>query len=80
MFVKDFECTLCHRKYAPGQDLNTCPVCGEKGILEINYDYESMKKTVNKSYFQNNRDYSMWRYLPMMSLAGTGHEETLRVG
>jgi len=80
MFVKEYECTLCHRKYSPDQDLFTCPVCGEKGILEINYDYESMKKIVTKAYFQKNSDYSMWRYLPMMSLSGTGHPETLRVG
>ncbi len=67
-FVKDYVCTLCHKHYDPLPNLLTCPDCGEVGILEIEYDYQAMKQVVNKAYFHNNKDFSMWRYLPMMSL------------
>jgi threonine synthase len=78
--VQNFECTLCHRTFDPALDLLTCPHCGELGILEINYDYDRMKQTVNRDYFRNNPDFTMWRYLPMMSLEGKDAAKTLKVG
>lgn len=66
-YVKNFECTLCNKTYTDFS-LMTCPDCGEKGILEIHYDYEKMKQEVTKEYFQNNRHHSMTRYSPMMSI------------
>lgn len=81
-FVKDCECTLCGRVFPPAPDLFTCPVCGEKGILEIRYDYDRMKETVNPAYFQTgkDKDKTMWRYLPLLSIRGTEAASTLRVG
>lgn len=67
-YAKTFVCTLCHQTYDYSLNLMTCPKCGEKGILDITYDYQAMKKTVNRSYFKNNLDYSMWRYSPLMSI------------
>jgi threonine synthase len=78
-YVKNYECTLCHKIYSNDQDILTCPSCGEKGILEINYDYNEMKKEVDKDYFKNNSDYSMLRYTPLMSINETTLE-TLDVG
>lgn len=77
-YVKEFECTLCGQKFDDFH-LLTCPQCGEKGILEINYDYDEMKKEVNKTYFQNNKEYSMLRYLPMMSIKSKP-KDSLSVG
>jgi len=79
-YVQQFRCTLCDRTYPPSDDLFTCPHCGEKGILDIEYDYERMKELVNPIYFRNNRDRSMWRYLPMMSIKGTYAASALKVG
>lgn len=79
-FIKNYQCTLCGMTFDKKLDLMTCPHCGEKGILEINYDYEEMKKTVTKEYFRNQPDYSMWRYLPMMSLEKADVTHSLKVG
>jgi len=78
-FIKNYECTLCHRLYQPNATVMTCPVCGELGILEINYDYLAMKKVVNRDYFKNNQDYTMWRYTPLMSIEQRP-EMALKVG
>ncbi len=79
-FVKQYTCTICHRSFKPEDALFTCPVCGDRGILEIDYDYEAMKKVVNTEYFKGNRDYSMWRYAPMMTIPTEHIPEMLRVG
>ena len=37
--VLGYRCTICGREYPFGPELYTCPHCGEKGILDIVYDY-----------------------------------------
>jgi len=79
-YVKHYECTLCGRIYPPDFSGLVCPVCGERGILDVIYDYEAMKAVVTRAYFAQNEDFSIWRYLPLMSIAGDHHEETLKTG
>jgi threonine synthase len=79
-YVKSYRCTVCDREYDNNANLYTCPKCGDKGILDIDYNYEKLKKVINKSYFDNNRDYSMWRYREVMSVEDSELSETLRVG
>ncbi|KFZ26799.1 MAG: Threonine synthase [Candidatus Izimaplasma bacterium HR2] len=79
-FVKGYRCTLCNGEYGKHEESLTCPKCGEKGILDVLYDYDAMKEVVNKDYFKNNKDYSMWRYLPMMSVVDENLDKTLKVG
>ncbi|MFH5881816.1 threonine synthase [Liberiplasma polymorphum] len=79
-FVKQYRCTLCDAIYKFEPTTLTCLSCGEKGILDIEYDYEMMKKVVNKSYFEKCEDYSIWRYKPMMSIHHGFINDTLHVG
>lgn len=75
-----YRCTLCGSFFTPEQASFTCPHCGEKGILDVIYDYKKMKKDVNLKYFEKNRDYSMWRYAPMISIADDHIKDMLRIG
>ncbi len=79
-YVKNYECTICHKIYDKNEDIYTCKVCGEKGILDINYDYEALKEVINLDYFKNNHDYTMWRYKLLMSINDIDYSNTLRVG
>ncbi|HBY66056.1 MAG TPA: threonine synthase [Acholeplasmataceae bacterium] len=79
-FVKQYRCTLCNQTFSPPEIEYTCPKCGEKGILDIEYDYEAMKKVVNLAYFKDNHDYSMWRYQPMMTIDTTHIKKMLHIG
>lgn len=80
-FVSGYRCTLCHREFEVTLKDYTCPTCGQKGILDVVYDYTQMKKTVTKDYFKANKDFSIWRYAPMTSvLQDSVLERTLRVG
>lgn len=79
-YVSHLMCTLCHENYDLSPTLMTCPKCGEKGILEVVYDYRAMEKAINKAYFKARPHFDMWRYAPLMSLETTDFSNTLSVG
>ena len=79
-YIKGYRCTICHKFFKPDEVDLTCPDCGEKGILDIEYDYDALKKILTKEYFANNRNYSMWRYAPIMGIEPDHIDEMLRVG
>ena len=54
-YIKGYRCTICHKFFKPEEVDLTCPECGEKGILDIEYDYDALKKVLTKEYFANNR-------------------------
>ena len=59
----------------------TCPSCGEKGILDILYDYDEIHKTLTKEKLKQNTDNSMWRYRDLMPVADdTDVSGFLRIG
>ncbi len=79
-YIKQFKCTKCHRVYSKNEKLLVCPECGDSGIIDIEYDYEAIKKVVNKAYFTENKDYSIWRYLPLLPVEREFTTNTLKVG
>ncbi|MDO4564123.1 MAG: threonine synthase [Clostridia bacterium] len=78
--VKGYRCTLCGKEFPYKTELLTCPDCGEKGILDIIYDYNEVKKELNFEALKANRDNSMWRYRALMPLKGEGLSRFLRIG
>lgn len=78
--ILGYRCTLCGREYPFGPELMTCPECGEKGILDIVYDYTEVKKTLSRESLAHNRDNSMWRYAALMPQKGEGLSNFLRIG
>ena len=79
-YIKGFKCTICGKFFTPDEVNLTCPDCGEKGILDVVYDYDALKSILTKEYFENNKNYSMWRYAPIMGIKEDHIDEMLRVG
>ena len=79
-YIKGYRCTICGKFFETQDALLTCPDCGEKGILDVEYDYEALKKVLTKEYFEKNRNYSMWRYAPLMGIKEDHIDEMLRIG
>jgi threonine synthase len=75
-----YRCTKCNEFYATAEEMDTCPKCKDLGILDIEYDYESIKKIMTYDYFQENKDYSIWRYLPLLPVSKAEINNTLHVG
>lgn len=79
-YIKGYRCTICGKFFETKEDMMTCPVCGEKGILDIEYDYDELRKVLTKDYFKENHYYSMWRYAPLMGIQEDHIDEMLRIG
>ena len=79
-YIKGFRCTVCGAEFKPNEVGLTCPHCGEKGILDVIYDYDELKKVLTHEYFEKNKNYSMWRYAPIMGIKDDYIDKMLRVG
>lgn len=79
-YVRNYRCTVCGETFDREEKILTCPVCGDKGILDVEYDYEALKGVLTRDFFEANDDYTMWRYRDVMSVDDSFIKGTLRVG
>jgi threonine synthase len=79
-FATQYRCTKCNKTYSIKEDILVCPECLDDGILDIEYDYNKIKKIMDNDYFKNNKELSIWRYLPLLPVEETYTKNTLRVG
>lgn len=77
--IAGVRCTVCGR-VMPYREQMTCPHCGEKGILDILFDYDYIKKGFTKKSLADNHDNSMFRYAPLMPVQPRDFSRFLRVG
>jgi threonine synthase len=78
--VLNLKCVKCGREYKEADILYTCDDCGIDGILDVQLDYDQIKKEMTPSYFRNNTNYSLWRYLPVIPIEDTKGIQPLQVG
>lgn len=64
--------------YEPGKIKYQCDKTGEN--LDVVYDYDYIKKHFNKADLKNNRDYSIWRYAPILPVKTLDHIPPLQIG
>ena len=70
-------CVKCGKEYEAVPNLENCS-CG--GILDIIYDYDSIKTKLTKDVLKNRTDYSMWRYREVLPVEEDTPNTPLRVG
>lgn len=78
--VVGLECILCGRMQEATPEARTCPSCGEKGILDVVFDYDYVRSRLTRDGLAAQRDLSMWRYLPLLPCAPSSPRPALRVG
>ena len=79
--IVGYRCTVCGKKFPFGPERMTCPDCGEKGILDILYDYDEIGRVLTRESLSACRDNSMWRYRALMPVADTVDvSKFLRIG
>jgi len=69
-----YVCSLCKRQYAPEQVTYTCPVDG--GNLDVELDYDAIRRETASSDWLAQAEPSLWRYLPLLPVQDPGGEET----
>jgi len=65
-YVKGLRCRECGREY-PKESLYVCEYCF--GPLEVDYDYESIRKKLNKEVIEY-RAKNLWRYRELLPIDG----------
>lgn len=76
-YCLDLECISCGANYAPEPERYLC-ACG--GLLNVQYDYDRLRREWDRDALAANGDYSMWRYLPLLPVVASGRRSPLRVG
>lgn len=69
-----YRCSLCGKEYLPGQVTYTCPKDG--GNLDVELDYESIKKKYQPGDITSRRETSLWRYEPLLPVGVPKGEDT----
>jgi threonine synthase len=69
-----YRCSVCKSEYLPEQVSYTCPTDG--GNLDVILDYQTLKKKFNPDDITSRKEYSLWRYLPLLPLENPGGEDT----
>ena len=76
--IKGLKCLGCGREYSQKEAKYNCPSCSEN--LDIVYDYEEIRKTFTKESLSQNKDYSIWRYEPVLPIQDLSKIPPLQIG
>jgi len=64
-FVTGLSCLVCNKSIDYG-NVFTCPECGVEGILDVQYDYDSIP---NPQSSITNRQFNQWRYRELLPIS-----------
>jgi threonine synthase len=75
------QCVRCERMFAEGEELYLCPMCGIQGILDIQYDYDTIEEGgFGPERLAADRDPTMWRYRELLPIGDRAEIPTVSVG
>ena len=76
-----FKCVSCGKEYLPNQIEYTCTSCDPLlGTLDVVYDYNLIKKKLNRQRLSQNQNFSHWRYLDLLPIDKFNLIPSLSVG
>lgn len=78
--VKSLKCLICGREYRPDEIEYVCPEHGDAGIVDVQYDYELIGRRISPHTLAESRDYTIWRYRPLLPIEPTSPVPPLAVG
>lgn len=68
------QCSVCKTTYTLEEVTYTCPKDG--GVLDVILDYAAIQTAVKPEDIWASKDFSMWRYLPLLPVGDPGHQAT----
>ncbi|HOJ01055.1 MAG TPA: threonine synthase [Anaerolineaceae bacterium] len=69
-----YRCSICQTTFEPEDIFYACPHDG--GNVDILLDYDSLRKLPLVELVTQSRDFSIWRYLPLLPVSDPGFEKT----
>ena len=79
-YVSHATCLICAKTFAKDQFTYVCPDHGTEGILDIQYDYEAIKRTFYKADLAADKDPSIFRYRPLLPVESDSPAPGMTVG
>ncbi len=76
--VAGFKCLECARTFRVDEIKYVCPACG--GNLDVLYDYEQIASRISKAALAADRDFTIWRYRPLLPIEDVSPAPPLSVG
>jgi len=77
-YVTGLTCVICGATYAPGAVDYTCPACGPDGILDVEFDYAAVARSLTAEALRQ-RPLDHWRYRELIPIE-EAHMPPLQVG
>ncbi|MBZ5626153.1 MAG: threonine synthase [Acidobacteriia bacterium] len=78
-FVQGLHCVFCDAIF-PARALYTCPRCGITGILDVEYDYAGIARSLTRRRLAGRADRSQWRYRELLPIREDAVLPALPVG
>ena len=78
--IKELQCVIDGCIHQIDDVTYTCPEHGELGTLDIIYDYETLKNTIDRDKISVSRVMTSWRYKPLLPINPDSAVTTLNVG
>jgi threonine synthase len=78
--VTALKCVICDRTYPADYAGYVCTDHGNEGILDVQYDYDTIASEWTKNTLAADPDRTMWRYRPVMPVAPDAEVPPLTVG
>ncbi|MBI3360966.1 MAG: threonine synthase, partial [Chloroflexi bacterium] len=75
-FVLGYKCSLCGAEYALGEVEYICPKHGDMGNLDVMLDYAAINRASSPATVGESRDFSIWRYAPLLPVENRGFGES----
>jgi threonine synthase len=79
--IRALRCVECGRTYAYGEVEYTCPSCGIKGILDVEFDYDAIETGgFGREALAARSEQSIWRYFELLPIEKRESVPTLALG
>jgi threonine synthase len=78
--VLSLKCLICGREYRPDEIDYVCPLHGDDGIVDVQYDYDLIGRRISPRSLAEDRNNTIWRYKPLLPVRPDSSVPPLTVG
>jgi threonine synthase len=78
--VLSLKSLLSGQEFAPDEVQYVDPAFGNEGILDVQYDYDLIKSRFSREQLAQSKDFTIWRYKPLLPVAAGAPVPPLAVG
>jgi len=79
--IRQLRCVECDSTYEYGAVDYTCPSCGMKGILDVEFDYDAIEASgFGKAALASRTEQSIWRYFELLPVEHRESVPSLQLG